>query len=88
MTDFPNSTNLPLPALGAIHTRKGLAMTEELDYRAILRRVEQIVDLLRTCHVCDGWRLDEEGAERTLSAVRPEPSSASEPEPRRARLLA
>jgi hypothetical protein len=41
-------------------------MIEEMDYRAILARVEQIVDLLRTCHVREGWKLDEEGAERTL----------------------
>jgi hypothetical protein len=45
-------------------------MTELIDHRAILARVEQILDLLRTCHVRDGWRLDEEGAERTLRYFR------------------
>ena len=45
-------------------------MTEEIDHRAILSRVEQIIDLLRTCHVRDGWQLDEEGAERTLRYLR------------------
>jgi hypothetical protein len=45
-------------------------MTEEIDHRAILERFEQIIDLLRTCHVREGWRLDEEGAERTLRYFR------------------
>jgi hypothetical protein len=44
-------------------------MTKE-ENRAILARVEQIFDLLRTCHVREGWRLDEEGAERTLRYFR------------------
>jgi hypothetical protein len=50
--------------------RKELAMTELIDHRAILARAEQIIDLLRTCHVRDGWRLDEEGAERALRYFR------------------
>jgi hypothetical protein len=50
--------------------RKELAMTEARDHRAILARVEQIIDLLRTRYVCDGWKLDEEGAERTLRYFR------------------
>lgn len=45
-------------------------MTEAIDHHAILTRLEQIVDLLRTCYVRDGWRLDEEGAERTLRYFR------------------
>jgi hypothetical protein len=45
-------------------------MTEAIDHHAILARVEQIIYLLRTCHVRDGWRLDEEGAERTLRYFR------------------
>jgi hypothetical protein len=50
--------------------RKELAMTEARDHRAILARVEQIIDLLRTGHVREGWELDEEGAERTLRYFR------------------
>src|ERR1700730_4959281 len=50
--------------------RKELDMTEGIDHRATLARVEQIIDLLRTCHVREGWRLDEEGAERTLRYFR------------------
>jgi hypothetical protein len=45
-------------------------MTEEINHHAILARVEQIIDLLRTCHVREGWKLDEEGAERTLRYYR------------------
>jgi hypothetical protein len=45
-------------------------MTEEIDHHAILARVEQIIDLLRTSYVRDGWQLDEEGAERALRYFR------------------
>jgi hypothetical protein len=30
-------------------------MTEEIDHRATLARAEQIIDLLRTCHIREGW---------------------------------
>jgi hypothetical protein len=32
------------------------------DHKAILTRVEQIVNLLRTRHVRKGWKMDEDGA--------------------------
>jgi hypothetical protein len=41
-----------------------------IDHRAILARVEQIVDLLRTRFVCEGWRMDEHGAARALDYFR------------------
>ena len=41
-----------------------------VDHAAILKRVQQMIDLLRTRHVCDGWKLDEERAERTLQYFR------------------
>jgi hypothetical protein len=50
--------------------RKKPAMTKEINHHAILARVEQIIDLLRTRHVREGWRLDEEGAARTLRYFR------------------
>jgi hypothetical protein len=37
---------------------------------AILARVEEMVEFLRKCHVRDGWKIDEEGAERALSYFR------------------
>jgi hypothetical protein len=43
--------------------------TTPLDHRAILARAEQVVDLLRTRYVCEGWHekgLDEPAAERML----------------------
>lgn len=40
------------------------------DNKAILARVEQIVEFLRKCHVRDGWKIDEERAERALSYFR------------------
>lgn len=40
------------------------------DNKAILARVEQIVEFLRKCHVRDGWKIDEERAERAVSYFR------------------
>jgi len=37
---------------------------------AMLARAEEVVDLLRTRHVREGWRIDEEAAERTLDYFR------------------
>ena len=41
-----------------------------VDHRAILARVEEIIDLLRTRHIRDGWQMDEEGASRALAYFR------------------
>jgi hypothetical protein len=43
------------------------------DHHAILARAEQMIDLLRTCYICDGWHgkgLDEVAAERMLQYFR------------------
>jgi hypothetical protein len=40
------------------------------DHKAILARVEQIVDLLRTRYVREGWKMDEDGAACTLAYFR------------------
>jgi hypothetical protein len=42
----------------------------EIDHKAILARVEQIVDLLRTCYVREGWKIDEGAADRALRYFR------------------
>jgi hypothetical protein len=41
-----------------------------IDDRAILARVVEIVDLLRTRYVCEGWKIDEKAAERALAYFR------------------
>jgi hypothetical protein len=41
-----------------------------IDHRAILARVEEIIDLLRTRHIRDGWQMDEKGATRALAYFR------------------
>lgn len=41
-----------------------------IDHKGILARVEQIVDLLRTRYICDGWKMDEDGAARALDDFR------------------
>jgi hypothetical protein len=69
MTDFPIARICAALALACPSHQE---RTEEIDHRAILARFEQIIDLLRTCHVRDGWPLDEEGAEHTLRYFRPD----------------
>jgi hypothetical protein len=49
---------------------RAIAGFRQINHRAILARVELVIDSLRTCHVRAGWRLDEEGAERTLRYFR------------------
>ncbi|WP_375788436.1 hypothetical protein ACE10Z_14080 [Bradyrhizobium sp. Pha-3] len=41
-----------------------------IDHKGILARVEQIIDLLRTRYICDGWKIDEDGAARALDCFR------------------
>ncbi|TYL91326.1 hypothetical protein FXB40_28920 [Bradyrhizobium rifense] len=40
------------------------------DSQGILARVEQIVDALRTSYICEGWEIDEAGADRALAYFR------------------
>jgi hypothetical protein len=40
------------------------------DTKAEVARLEQAVDLLRTRHICYGWKMDESGAERALRYFR------------------
>jgi hypothetical protein len=42
----------------------------EREIVAILARLEHVLDLLRTRHICDGWKLDETDAERVLQFFR------------------
>ena len=42
----------------------------EIDNRAIFARVEEIIDVLRTRCVCEGWKIDEDGASRALAYFR------------------
>jgi hypothetical protein len=43
---------------------------DRTDHKAILARVEQIVELLRTRHIRKGWKMDEDGAACTLAYFR------------------
>jgi hypothetical protein len=55
--------------------------TTPLDHHAILARAQQMVDLLRTCYVCEGWHgkgLDEPAAERMLQYFRRQADGAPE----------
>jgi hypothetical protein len=57
-----------ISVVGAFN-RKGLAM-DTFDSAATLARAEQIVDVLRTRYIRDGWRLNEQWATKFLDAVR------------------
>src|ERR1700722_3101241 len=51
-----------------------------LDRPAALARMEQVVDLLRTCYVREGWKIDNEAAERALAFMRQFAKDGSEPD--------
>jgi hypothetical protein len=49
-------------------------MSKTTSRRAVLAgaadRAEQLIHMLRTCHVREGWQIDEESAERVLAYFR------------------
>jgi hypothetical protein len=51
-------------------SRKTTKSTDAVRRRAVLKRFEQMIGLLRTCHICEGWRLDEEAVARSLRYLR------------------
>jgi hypothetical protein len=55
------------PPGGLVGPAFGLAANDPKDEIA---RLEQAVEILRTRHVCDGWKMDEAGAERALRYFR------------------
>jgi hypothetical protein len=50
------------------------------DRTAALARMEQIVDLLRTCYVREGWKIDEAAAHRALEYSRQYAKDGSDPD--------
>ena len=71
------NTTVPVASLAsatALASSSALAPTDTgMDAAAALRRLEQMIDTLRTCAVCDGWHpngLDEAGANRALAYFR------------------
>jgi hypothetical protein len=58
------------------------AVSEEanlaIDYSAMLKRAEYVIECLRTRYICDSWSVDEEGAERALRYFRSQ--AAGEPD--------
>lgn len=54
------------PAVAMAQTEAPVAINDA----AILARVEQVVDFLRTRYVCEGWKIDERGAELALEYFR------------------
>ena len=47
---------------------------------ASLQRAEQIVELLTTCYVREGWKIDKAAAKRALAYVRKYAKDASDPD--------
>jgi hypothetical protein len=54
--------------------------SEACERAADLARMEQIVDLLRTCYVREGWKIDDEAAERALEYSRQYAKDGSDPD--------
>ena len=61
---------LALPAVAGAAATPSLDELAALDRAAIVARAEQMVEVLRTCHVADGWQLDEPRAARFLDSLR------------------
>jgi hypothetical protein len=59
-----------LVAAPSIAVAAPAASQEACSAVAMLRRAEHCVECLRTRYVCDGWKMDEEAAERTLQYFR------------------
>jgi hypothetical protein len=71
---LPVAVALPVPALAVKPDPTGL------DRPAALARMEQVVDLLRTCYVREGWKIDNEAAESALAFMRQFAKDGSEPD--------
>ena len=40
------------------------------DVHSALARLKYVIHVLRNCYICEGWKLDEEGAEHALKHFR------------------
>jgi len=59
-----------LPAVAGTAATPSPDELAALDRAAIVARAEQMVEVLRTCHVVDGWQLDEPRAAHFLDSLR------------------
>jgi hypothetical protein len=57
-------------AAAAVAMNSGAQEPPAIDHKAILARVEEITDVLRTKYVSAGWKIDEDGAERAVAYFR------------------
>jgi hypothetical protein len=67
-----------LPIVAAIPTAAAPAMPAGSERAGAFARMEQIVELLRTCYVREGWKIDDEAAERALAFARQYAKDGSE----------
>ncbi len=75
------NTLVSLPIVAAMPTTAPampMDQSEQNDRAAALVRMEQVVDLLRTCYVREGWKIDDVAAERALEFVRQYAKDGSE----------
>jgi hypothetical protein len=83
---FLMNTMVALPILVSTPTTAPAMTTDRSsddvghDRADALARTEQIIDLLRTCHVREGWKLDAVAAERALAFVRQYAKDGTEPD--------
>jgi len=67
------NTIVSLPIAAAVPVASPIAtppMSDASSVEAQMARLEQVVNVLRTRHVCEGWTLDEARAERALAYFR------------------
>jgi hypothetical protein len=69
MIGSPSNNVLPFPKRMPSLLPSAESMSAEW-WKAALARTEQVVEMLSTRHVCDGWLLDRPAAARTLQYFR------------------
>jgi hypothetical protein len=79
---FLSTIAIAVPAIAAaLPAAPALAVTADgLDRPGSLARMEQVVDLLHTCYVREGWKIDNEAAARALAFMRQFAKDGSEPD--------
>lgn len=77
------NTMIALPIAAAVPTPAPAMPADRTSPAAALARAEEVVSLLRTCHVREGWKVDEAAAERALAYCRAYGANGSDPDDER-----
>lgn len=70
-------------AIAAVPTAPPAMPAKDSSAVASLMRAEEVVELLRTCYIREGWKIDEERADRALAYCRKYAEDGSDPDEER-----